>query len=160
MEMPALPEGIRLEDLYYVNPQLYPLDIAAKGWTFEAIANVDGNPAKLRYELARPVGQDFGPDELDVLAAQMGIRDADGVSYRPGYSLSIDSYRDDPSLARQMTDLLNGEQGPLLVFQFEGFPTADTMKAMLAIEQAFLPPKRTSRLRRLLGKMGFRGASS
>jgi hypothetical protein len=159
MEMPPLPEGIHLEDLRYVNPEVYPVDMAMKGWTFASQSNLDGNPAKLYYELARPVGEDFGPDELDALAKQMDIREVDGVNYRPGYHLSIDSFRDNPSLARKLGDTLNGAQGPLLVFQFEGFPTEETMQAMLTLEQAFFPQKRPNWLRRLLGKIGFRGAS-
>lgn len=131
-----------------------------KGWMFQLDRDIDGNPAKLRYELARPIGQDFGLDKLEALAEQMGIREPDNDNFRPGYHLSIDSFHDNPSLARRLNQAVNGQQGPVLVFQFQGFPTAETMAAMLTLEQAFLSPERPKLLRRLLGRISFRNATS
>jgi len=145
---PMLPAGVKVEDLRFVHPQLYPLDMVTKGWQALLRANIDENPAKMSYSLLRAVAEDL---DVESLKRDVGMVAEDGTPL-PGYLLAIS---DDPeaekTLARQMgagaIDILDSEgrsqiwqgEGRFLIFNFTGFPTSKTMDVLLALEKKFLP---------------------
>lgn len=145
---PELPAGMTVEDLRFVHPQLYPLDMATKSWQALLRANVDENPAKMSYSLLRSVAEDL---DVESLKRDVGMVAEDGTPL-PGYFLAIS---DDPeaekTLARQMgvgaIDILDSEgrsqiwqgEGRFLIFNFTGFPTAKTMDVLIVLEKKFLP---------------------
>lgn len=149
-QLPQLPEGLTLSDLRFVNPEIYPLDMAMKGWQVLLKRDVGGNAAKVSWSLERGVPEDF---DLDTLKQQIGVLDEKGNAL-PGYHIGLASSPDAiHSLGKQVgIDDITDEAGNSLIyhtnstdktfyllFNFTGFPMAKTMEVLLSLEQQFLP---------------------
>lgn len=115
---PQLPEGLLPDDLRFVHPQLYPVDMAYKGWEVYLGKGVDGNEAKVSYSLSR------NADGLDLeeLKKTIGILDEEGNAIN-GYSLYVNQKDGEPAR---------------LEFNFTGFPTQKTMDVLQNLEGQFL----------------------
>ena len=153
---PQLPTGLALEDLRFVHPQVYPLSMGVKGWAAEVHSDVEGNSAKVRYVLSRPVPESFDIDSLATLAETIGIIEDGAI--RESYSLYVDCFDEARPLAHQLREKVNPHEDnqSVLIFDFTGFPTAKTMDVLLSLEHAFDPPRKKL-LSSFLGKLGLRG---
>ena len=117
---PQLSEGISLDDLRFVHPQIYALDMVTKGWEVFLKRDVDGNGAKVSYSLSRQVSKDF---DIEGLVKKIGVLDEEGNiidEYSVGFTTSVD-------------------KKPTLSFNFTGFPTQKTMDVLQNLEKEFLP---------------------
>lgn len=147
-DLPELPLGMTIEDLRFVNPHIYPIDMASKGWQVLLERDVDGNPAKVAYSLERGVPEDI---DVEALQRKIGILDEDGF-YLPGYYLGVAHSKDaEKFLARKVglpsmdvadnegnSQMWNSPETSFLLFNFRGFPTAKTMDVLLKLENEFL----------------------
>lgn len=116
---PKLPEGMILDDLRFVHPQLYALSVVQLGWEALIGSGIDGNPAKVAYTLSRPVSEGIN---LDRLRRSTGIIDEEGTSL-PGYTVGV----------------VEKDGKHILGFNFTGFPTQQTMDVLKALEDEFNP---------------------
>lgn len=140
---PELPKGFSLDDLRFVHPQLYPIDMGFKGWSCELHFDIDGNPAKVSYTLARPLSENFDLDHMTNIAEDIGIMNEG--EFLKGYSLKIDTFNEARPISQKMREVINPHEGAkaVLIFNFTGFPTEKTMQVLMRLEKRFLPPKRT-----------------
>ena len=147
---PQLPDGLSLDDLRFVNQQMYPLEMTMKGWEVLLENGIGGNEARVLYSLSRTV-----PNTLDLveLKKRIGLIDDDGNSL-PGYYVGLTNSQDATlTLSRRMgisdetdqeiksfanTPVLKEDESHLL-FNFTGFPTEKTMDVLLGLEKEFLP---------------------
>src|SRR3990167_8185930 len=89
-----LPIGVREEDLRFINPQIFPAYMAMRCWSVEVKFDVDDNTAKSSIVLSRPIAEDFSVEDFDALVVRMGIAGEETGTYKPGYSLLIDSFNE------------------------------------------------------------------
>lgn len=136
-----LPEGLTLDDLRFVDPELYSIHMASLGWTAAVETDVDGNPAKLGISLDRTVDQDFDEAELRRLYEAIGLFDESG-RVKDGYNLAL-----------RREEHYGEETLRAIRFTFRGFPTEDTMEVLAAMEAVFIPPPRFEKIKRLFGKL-------
>ncbi|HYM65529.1 MAG TPA: hypothetical protein VES68_03545 [Candidatus Sulfotelmatobacter sp.] len=132
-QVPELPNGMTLDDLRFVNPQVFHLDMAIKGWDVYLGRGIDGNEAKVSYELSREVPKDFN---FGGLGSKIGIVDEEG-NVLPEYSVLHTNPPEKPST---------------LTFNFTGFPTQKTMDVLKKLEDEFSPPQFRPRHLRLVGE--------
>lgn len=123
---PQLPKGVTVDDLRFVNPEVYALDMAYKGWEVLLGSDKDGNPAKVSYTLSREIAEGY---DVAALRERLGLVDEQG-EVLSGYSLDVAQGN-----GRRPTPTLK----PILNFEFVGFPTAKTMQVLEGLEGAFLP---------------------
>jgi hypothetical protein len=95
-------------------------------------------------------------DELDGLKSAMGVVQDDG-ELKDGYRFFIDHFGDNQELVDKLRALEDENMGdqPLLVLEFTGFPTDETIDVIEALDKSF--PIRPQGLRaRLMGRFGLR----
>lgn len=154
-----LPLGMNQEDLRFIHPQAFPVYMGMKGWSVEAHFDVDDNPAKTALLLSRPAAEDFTVDDFDALVARMGIAGEEAGTFKPGYSLRIDSFGELKHMARGMRQAVNPHEdnSRTLIFAFKGFSTEETMTALEAITATFEERDAAHNqgfIRKILGRLG------
>jgi len=153
-----LPMGVREEDLRFINPNIFSIYMGMRGWSVELEFDVDDNPAKSSIVLSRPIADDFSVEDFDSLVERMDIAGEETGTYKPGYSLIIDSFNEVPLKTAEMRKIINPHESTdrTLIFNFRGFSTEETMDALEAITAIFEEKdahhKRRRLLKRVLGR--------
>src|SRR5260221_5876253 len=106
--------------------------MAIKGWEVFLGRGIDGNEARVSYELSRKIPKDFN---LEGLGLRIGILDEEGNAL-PEYSVLLTNPPDQPSI---------------LTFNFTGFPTQKTMDVLKNLENEFPPSQFRPTNLRLVG---------
>jgi hypothetical protein len=147
-----LPLEIDEEELRYILPELFTPLVEERGWDVSIEEGVDGNYYRVLYVMSRPVPPGFDDGELADMQDKIGIVDE--------YSEIIDDY----VLWTEGVKVLPGDENPdldpptseskRLFFEFEGFPTDQTMDIMKKLIETFPPGTNSGRWIRLLGYFG------
>jgi len=113
----GLPDGLSEDDLRYVHPQLFPPSMAMQGWNTVLKFDIDGNPYKVDYRLARPLDADFGIEEFSKLASQVGIFNEE-EDILPSYTFRIDTFGEGRTEYDALHDAINPhvDTSRLLIF--------------------------------------------
>ncbi|HLG90917.1 MAG TPA: hypothetical protein VI336_02035 [Candidatus Saccharimonadales bacterium] len=150
-----LPLEIDEKELRYILPELFTPFVNERGWDVSIEEGVDGNHYKILYEMSRPVPAGFDDGELAGMQDRIGIVDEYGEII-DDYGLWTEGVRvwraaEDPDLDQPTSE------SKRLFFEFEGFPTDQTMDVMqklLDSLESHEPQERKGIISRFLGRLG------